>query len=94
VPSFGIDVLDLTLAANLGEPARPLRKVASGGELSRTMLALKTVMAGHDRLGTLVFDEIDANIGGRMGPGGPDGGGAGWARLRSQAKQRLSLAGA
>jgi DNA repair protein RecN (Recombination protein N) len=67
VPSFGIDQLELTLAANPGEPARPLRKVASGGELSRTMLALKTVLAGHDRLGTLVFDEIDANIGGRMG---------------------------
>jgi DNA repair protein RecN (Recombination protein N) len=44
-----------------------LRKVASGGELSRTMLALKTVLASHDRLGTLVFDEIDANVGGRLG---------------------------
>jgi DNA repair protein RecN (Recombination protein N) len=55
------------LAANRGEPARPLRKVASGGELSRTMLALKTVLAAHDRVGTLVFDEIDANVGGRLG---------------------------
>jgi DNA repair protein RecN (Recombination protein N) len=44
-----------------------LRKVASGGELSRTMLALKTVLTGHDRRGTLVFDEIDANVGGRLG---------------------------
>ena len=67
VPAWGIDELELTLAANPGEPARPLRKVASGGELSRTMLALKTVLAGHDRLGTLVFDEIDANVGGRLG---------------------------
>jgi DNA repair protein RecN (Recombination protein N) len=67
VPSWGADQLELTLAANPGEPARPLRKVASGGELSRTMLALKTVLAGHDRLGTLVFDEIDANVGGRLG---------------------------
>jgi DNA repair protein RecN (Recombination protein N) len=67
VPSWGADALELTLAANPGEPARPLRKVASGGELSRTMLALKTVLAGHDRLGTLVFDEIDANVGGRLG---------------------------
>ena len=67
VPSWGADELELTLAANPGEPARPLRKVASGGELSRTMLALKTVLAGHDRLGTLVFDEIDANVGGRLG---------------------------
>jgi DNA repair protein RecN (Recombination protein N) len=67
VPSWGADQLELTLAANPGEPALPLRKVASGGELSRTMLALKTVLAGHDRLGTLVFDEIDANVGGRLG---------------------------
>jgi DNA repair protein RecN (Recombination protein N) len=67
VPAWGADQLELTLAANPGEPARPLRKVASGGELSRTMLALKTVLAGHDRLGTLVFDEIDANVGGRLG---------------------------
>jgi DNA repair protein RecN (Recombination protein N) len=67
IPAFGIDQLELTLAANPGEPARPLRKVASGGELSRTMLALKTVLAAHDQLGTLVFDEIDANVGGRLG---------------------------
>jgi DNA repair protein RecN (Recombination protein N) len=67
IPAWGIDQLELTLAANPGEPARPLRKVASGGELSRTMLALKTVLAGHDQLGTLVFDEIDANVGGRLG---------------------------
>ena len=67
VPVWGADRLELTLAANPGEAALPLRKVASGGELSRTMLALKTVLAGHDRLGTLVFDEIDANVGGRLG---------------------------
>ena len=67
VPALGADALELTLAANPGEPARPLRKVASGGELSRTMLALKTVLAGHDGMGTLVFDEIDANVGGRLG---------------------------
>lgn len=67
VPAFGIDVLEITLAANPGEPARPLRKVASGGELSRTMLALKTVLASHDDTATLIFDEIDANVGGRLG---------------------------
>jgi DNA repair protein RecN (Recombination protein N) len=67
VPADGIDQLELMLAANRGEPARPLRKVASGGELSRTMLALKTVLAAHDPVGTLVFDEIDANVGGRLG---------------------------
>jgi DNA repair protein RecN (Recombination protein N) len=55
------------LAANPGEPPAPLRKVVSGGELSRTMLALKTVLAAHDAVGTLVFDEIDANVGGRLG---------------------------
>lgn len=67
LPAGGIDHLELTLAANPGEPARPLRKVASGGEMSRTMLALKTVLAGSERGGTLVFDEIDANVGGRLG---------------------------
>ncbi len=67
VPAWGADQLELMLAANPGEPALPLRKAASGGELSRTMLALKTVLAGHDRRGTLVFDEIDANVGGRLG---------------------------
>jgi DNA repair protein RecN (Recombination protein N) len=67
IPSWGADELELTLAANPGEPAQPLRKVASGGELSRTMLALKTVLARQDRTDTLVFDEIDANVGGRLG---------------------------
>jgi DNA repair protein RecN (Recombination protein N) len=68
VPAFGIDHLELLLTANPGEPARPLRKVASGGEMSRTMLALKTVLAAHDPVRTLVvFDEIDANVGGRIG---------------------------
>ena len=68
VPADGFDHLELMLTANPGEPARPLRKVASGGELSRTMLALKTVLAAHDPVRTLVvFDEIDANVGGRLG---------------------------
>jgi DNA repair protein RecN (Recombination protein N) len=67
IPAWGIDRIELTLAANRGEAAWPLRKVASGGELSRTLLALKTVLAVHDRVDTLVFDEIDANVGGRLG---------------------------
>lgn len=68
IPASGIDQLELMLAANPGEPARPLRKVASGGEMSRTMLAIKTVLAAHDPVRTLVvFDEIDANVGGRLG---------------------------
>ncbi len=67
LPAHGAEQLELMLAANRGEPARPLRKVASGGELSRTMLAIKTVLAAHDQVGTLIFDEIDANVGGRLG---------------------------
>ncbi len=68
LPTSGADHLELMLTANPGEPARPLRKVASGGEMSRTMLALKTVLAAHDPVRTLVvFDEIDANVGGRLG---------------------------
>lgn len=68
VPAAGFDHFEFLLAANPGEPARPLRKVASGGELSRTMLAIKTVLAAHDPVRTLVvFDEIDANVGGRLG---------------------------
>jgi DNA repair protein RecN (Recombination protein N) len=68
IPAAGIDQLEMMLAANPGEPARPLRKVASGGELSRAMLAIKTVLAAHDPVRTLVvFDEIDANVGGRLG---------------------------
>jgi len=68
VPASGIDQLELMLMANPGEPSRPLRKVASGGEMSRTMLALKTVLSAHDPVRTLVvFDEIDANVGGRIG---------------------------
>jgi DNA repair protein RecN (Recombination protein N) len=68
VPLLGADHLELMLTANPGEPSRPLRKVAPGGELSRAMLALKTVLAAHDPVRTLVvFDEIDANVGGRLG---------------------------
>ena len=58
---------DLDIRDLRGNVDTRLRKVASGGELSRTMLALKTVLASHDRPGTLVFDEIDANVGGRLG---------------------------
>jgi DNA repair protein RecN (Recombination protein N) len=68
VPTAGFDRFEFLLTANPGEPSRPLRKVASGGELSRVMLALKTVLAAHDPVRTLVvFDEIDANVGGRLG---------------------------
>jgi DNA repair protein RecN (Recombination protein N) len=67
LPGNGFEQTEILLAANRGEQAAPLRRVASGGELSRAMLALKTVLAEHDHVGTLIFDEIDANVGGRLG---------------------------
>ena len=66
-PESGIDHVEFIFSANPGEPARPLRKVASGGELSRVTLAVKTVLAGADHVPTLVFDEIDTGVGGRLG---------------------------
>ncbi len=63
----GLDRAEFLVAANLGEPLKPLVRVASGGETSRLMLALKTVLAQADRTPTLIFDEIDAGIGGRVG---------------------------
>ncbi|MBU0714868.1 MAG: DNA repair protein RecN [Verrucomicrobia bacterium] len=61
----GMDTLDFTFAPNPGEPQRPLRAIASSGEMSRVMLAVKTVLAEHDRIPVLIFDEIDVNIGGK-----------------------------
>ena len=61
----GLDRVDLLLAAHPGAPLRPLVRAASGGELSRVMLALRVVLAGIDRTPTLVFDEVDAGVGGR-----------------------------
>lgn len=66
-PENGLDHLEIVFAPNPGEPPRPLRKIASGGELSRVMLAIKTVLADVDRVPTLVFDEIDTGVGGRLG---------------------------
>lgn len=63
----GIDRLDLLLAPNPGEPPMPLSRIVSGGELSRIMLALKTVFAGNDRTPVVIFDEIDSGIGGEAG---------------------------
>ena len=59
----------MLFSANPGEEPRPLRKIASGGELSRVTLAAKTVLAAVDRVPTLVFDEIDTGVGGRLGLG-------------------------
>lgn len=63
----GMDQVEFIAQTNPGLPPQPLRKIASGGELSRVMLALKGVLAHGDRVSVLVFDEIDANVGGRLG---------------------------
>ena len=63
----GIDVAEFIISANPGEPLKPMAKVASGGETARLMLALKTALARVDSTPTLIFDEIDQGIGGRIG---------------------------
>ena len=63
----GSEDVEFRVALNVGHDARPLARVASGGELSRVMLALKTILARLDHVPTLVFDEVDAGIGGRVG---------------------------
>jgi DNA repair protein RecN (Recombination protein N) len=63
----GFDSVEFTIQTNPGQLAQPLRKIASGGELSRIMLALKSILAASDRVSVLVFDEIDSNVGGRLG---------------------------
>lgn len=64
VNSKGIDSVEYLISPNIGEELKPLSKIASGGELSRVMLALKGILAKGDRIPVLVFDEIDAGIGG------------------------------
>ncbi len=65
VTARGYDDVEFLISTNPGEPLSPLSQVASGGELSRVMLAIKTVLAGRDHVDTLIFDEIDAGISGR-----------------------------
>lgn len=60
----GMDKMELLISANPGETPRPVAKIASGGELSRMMLAIKTVLAGTDTVDTLIFDEVDTGISG------------------------------
>jgi DNA repair protein RecN (Recombination protein N) len=60
----GFETVEFQFAPNPGEPVRPLRAIASSGELARVMLALKTVLAAEDDVSLLVFDEVDANVGG------------------------------
>jgi len=61
----GADKVEFFFSANAGEPPRPLSKIASGGEMSRVMLAIKTALAGKAGVPTLIFDEVDAGLGGR-----------------------------
>jgi DNA repair protein RecN (Recombination protein N) len=60
----GFDTIEFQFAPNVGEPLKPLRAIASSGEMARVMLALKTVLAVEDEIPVLVFDEVDANVGG------------------------------
>jgi DNA repair protein RecN (Recombination protein N) len=62
----GVDELEFYISTNPGEDLKPLAKIASGGEISRTMLALKSVLAKNDRLPLLIFDEIDTGVSGRI----------------------------
>ena len=62
----GLDRVEFRLSTNPGEDLRPLARIASGGELSRTMLALKAILARADRVPTMIFDEVDSGIGGRV----------------------------
>lgn len=65
--STGVDRVEFLIAPNVGEPPKPLARIASGGETSRLMLAMKTVLSAADAVPTLIFDEIDAGISGRVG---------------------------
>ncbi len=64
IKTTGLDEIEFQFAPNPGEPAKPLRAIASSGEMARVMLALKTVLAAEDEIPVLVFDEVDANVGG------------------------------
>ena len=63
---YGMDNIEFLISANAGSALAPLAKIASGGELSRVMLALKTILSAEDTVGTLIFDEIDTGIGGEV----------------------------
>ena len=65
--SRGIDRVEFMISPNPGEPLRPLARIASGGETSRILLALKVILSNTDQIPVLVFDEVDAGIGGRVG---------------------------
>lgn len=82
--SSGFDTIEFQFAPNPGEPVRPLRAIASSGEMARMMLALKTVLAAEDEIPVLVFDEVDANVGGETANAVGD-------KMRQLAQQRQVL---
>jgi DNA repair protein RecN (Recombination protein N) len=84
ISASGLDAVEFQFAPNAGEPPRPLRAIASSGELARVMLALKTVLAEVDEIPVLVFDEVDANVGGETAN-------AVGQKMRHLAKQRQIL---
>lgn len=61
----GLNTAEFLISSNIGEPLKPLSKIASGGEMSRIMLAIKTILANVDSIPTLIFDEIDTGISGK-----------------------------
>lgn len=63
---YGMDKIEYLISPNPGEPLKPLAKIASGGEIARIMLSLKSILARVDNIPVLIFDEIDAGIGGRV----------------------------
>ncbi len=65
--STGVDKVEFLFSANVGEPPRPLRAIASGGEISRIMLAIRTILAEADNVPVIIFDEIDSGVGASMG---------------------------
>lgn len=64
ISTSGLDTIEFQFSPNVGEPTKPLRAIASSGEMARVMLALKTVLAAEDEIPVLIFDEVDANVGG------------------------------
>ncbi|MEE9431235.1 MAG: DNA repair protein RecN, partial [Melioribacteraceae bacterium] len=66
INSSGLDIIEFYISTNLGEDEKPLTKIASGGEISRVMLAIKSVMAKTEKLPLLIFDEIDTGVSGRI----------------------------
>jgi DNA repair protein RecN (Recombination protein N) len=82
--AFGFDAVELLFSPNPGEPLKPMRAIASSGEISRLMLAIKSALAAQDAVPLLVFDEIDANVGGEIAH-------AVGARMRELAKRHQVL---